>query len=740
MIEFKDIHKALADRSVSFTSEEIDSVCSPAAVELAKRSILGAVLIPLCFLMAMFASGFVSKEPQLCLQLSMLMVTGLLIRAISISKILSSGGKMEARWLQLLFCGCVFMALVWGVLTSAFIYHFLSGFPLILILVLSAGIGSGAIVNMCIWSQLGITYLMCIFLPVIVVGLKLGPADLVPAIIGVIFFLAYLLVQLRFWNTQYWNTMLSTYISEIEAENQKRVNEKLRSSLDAMAETRQELHKERDQFRRLLDNLKAGVVVCGLTGETLEVNRTFARLINSEPEEICYLSFFELLTPRDKEDCGLAARWESAVHGKVVDFDCWLAKAGDKSYFHGRINLKKVSWGLERVILVTVEDISAQKEDVQSYDNATESLSRSEGYLRAILQNIKFPIYCKDLEGTYLSVNRNFERLTGLSADLIVGNKDADIFSENEGVSRFFRFRDEEVSKTGEPVELEGTYPIGGKERNILIHKFPLRKGDGSIYATAGICTDISIMKNALQAAQLANEAKSEFLANITHELRTPMHSILSFARLGEKRAKLAPREKLESYYGMIIKSGDLLLELLSGLLDLSSLESNQSPYSFGKHNLVTDIKKNVAEFSAMMDESNIALCLEVEAEVAWARYDRTKVFQVMRNLISNALKFSSPGKEICVRLKNEQHLLQGTMQPVWQVMIIDQGIGIAKEELGTVFGKFVQGIKAGRGTGGVGLGLAICKRIIEDHGGVIWAEQNEPEGAVFSFVLPVID
>lgn len=739
MIGFDDIHKVIASRSVSLTTDEISTVCRSAIIDLAKRSIIGATLIPICFLMAMFVSNLVSEEPHFCLQMSLVMLTGLILRAISISKILTSPQSRETRWLQLLFCGCIFMALAWGLLASAIIHHYVLGFSLVLILVLTAGIGAGAIANMCIWLLLGYAYLLCIFIPVIVTGYKLGPEELGPVIIGMIFFVTYLLLQLKFWNVHYWNSQLTDYLLEVEAENQKRVNEKLRQSLNDMAKKRQQLLEGAEYLRSLLDNLRDGVVVCSLNGDVLEANRTFAKLLDSDLEEMVHLSLFELIVPRDKEYCGFEGQWELVVHGKAVEFECWLAKGSANTFFPGRIFMKKVTWKQNRVVLVLLEEISSLKERIAD-DQAAESLTRSEGYLRAILQNIKLPIYCKDLDGVYVSVNKHFERLTGLANDLIVGRNDDEVFYGSDKVNKFFAFRDSEVAKTGEPVELEGTYTIGGKERNILIHKFPLKRDGQTIYATAGICTDITIMKSALQAAQLANEAKSEFLASITHELRTPMHSILSFARLGEKRTSQAEREKLKSYFSMIIKSGDILLELLSGLLDLSSLESHHAPYSFGKHNLVHDVKKTVDEFSAMLDESEISLSLQVGDETAWARYDRTKLFQIMRNLISNAMKFSSPGKEICVRVVSDYYMLQGIMQPVWKVMIIDQGIGLAKNELETVFGKFVQGSTAERGTGGVGLGLAICKRIVEDHRGAIWAEQNEPEGAIFSFVLPVIE
>jgi PAS domain S-box-containing protein len=358
--------------------------------------------------------------------------------------------------------------------------------------------------------------------------------------------------------------------------------------------------------------------------------------------------------------------------------------------------------------------------------------------MKAILQGIELPLYCKDLHGHYVAVNKTFEKICGKTQDELKNRTDFDVFEDN--VASFFSFRDAEIALTGDSVELEGTFRLGGHERNLLIHKFPLRNSDNTIYATAGICTDVSTLQKTLHAAQLANEAKSEFLASMSHELRTPMHSILCFARLGEKRAQLKDWDKLESYFKMIVTSGDLLLELLNDLLDLSTLESLPAPSDCNEHDLGEDVGKIVAEFRAMIDESNIALSYQQPTFPLLSKYNQTRIYQVLRNLLSNAIKFSSAGQEIYIDIGTDHINIDGIMLPAWKVRIVDHGVGISEDQLEIVFDKFVQGKQNERVGRGVGLGLAICKRIIEDHRGKIWAEQNEPSGTIFSFLLPFSD
>jgi len=232
------------------------------------------------------------------------------------------------------------------------------------------------------------------------------------------------------------------------------------------------------------------------------------------------------------------------------------------------------------------------------------------------------------------------------------------------------------------------------------------------------------------EQAEKANRTKSEFLANMSHELRTPMHGILSYAKFGVKKIDVVDKEKLLHYFTQISDSGERLLSLLNNLLDLSKIEAEKMNYDFKKYQLSSFIQPLFDEFSALCKETGISLEFNKPEEEGFVFLDREKILQVIRNFLSNAVKFSHPGSKVKVSLEKKQENMICT--------ISDTGIGIPADELETVFNKFVQSSKTKTGAGGTGLGLAICKEIIRSHAGRIWASSN-PEGVTnFHFSIPI--
>ncbi len=248
---------------------------------------------------------------------------------------------------------------------------------------------------------------------------------------------------------------------------------------------------------------------------------------------------------------------------------------------------------------------------------------------------------------------------------------------------------------------------------------------------------------SAKEAAERASEAKSAFLANMSHELRSPMHAVLSYARLGEDKCGRVPIEKTVDYFQRIRTSGERLLVLLNDLLDLAKLEARRMTLERKPvllQELVADIAK---EQEGLCIARQLLLVREVGGKVPAVFVDPVRMGQVVRNLISNAIKFSPHGGQIvlCVSL---DHLRAGRragdMQEVPAVSLIvsDEGPGVPVDELKTVFDKFVQSSKTSNGAGGTGLGLAICKEIVDAHGGTIHVENGESGGARFVVVLPL--
>jgi len=248
-------------------------------------------------------------------------------------------------------------------------------------------------------------------------------------------------------------------------------------------------------------------------------------------------------------------------------------------------------------------------------------------------------------------------------------------------------------------------------------------------------------LMKAKEQAEASEKAKSEFLANISHELRTPMHHVLSYSYLGRKRFNTSNDMTLDCFDN-ITDAGNRMMDLVDNLLDISKLESGQVDYQMKKIDLALILADLTSEFSTVIQEKSIHFEIKKTKLTTFISCDELKIGQVLRNLISNALKFTPTSKSVTVMFETEE-LLTGKIQTdkktisALMVRIKDEGVGIPESELETIFDKFIQSSKTKTGAGGVGLGLSICKDVIEQHHGKIWAENNPDGGATFSFMLP---
>lgn len=229
--------------------------------------------------------------------------------------------------------------------------------------------------------------------------------------------------------------------------------------------------------------------------------------------------------------------------------------------------------------------------------------------------------------------------------------------------------------------------------------------------------------------AEKANLAKSVFLANMSHELRTPMHGILSFARFGQQKIETATKERLKSYFDEIYESGFRLMALLNDVLDLSKLESGKIEYSPKANDLSETVRLVTSEMCAFSTEMGLRVEMLTHLPV-FASFDNMRIMQVVRNILSNAIKFSERGSVVEIKIEK---IANGTAS----CRVTNRGVGIPDSELESIFEKFIQSSKTKSGAGGTGLGLAICREIIHQHGGKIWAESGPTGETHFTFELP---
>ena len=325
-------------------------------------------------------------------------------------------------------------------------------------------------------------------------------------------------------------------------------------------------------------------------------------------------------------------------------------------------------------------------------------------------------------------------------APLLLQQFEQNIFEEDRG---FWIKRRQEAEQSLTQISWEGRYALpSGDTIWFEVQATPKKQGNETIFN--GILSEITDRKEmelelveAQRIAEEANKSKSAFLADISHELRTPMHGILNYADFGIRRISKAPKEKILEYFHEIAGSGNRLMTLINDLLDLAKLESGRMNYVMAEQDLNKIIITMAHEFHPILIQKSQELKVAGPEMTLMTALDIDRISQVLRNLLSNSVKFSDEGSEIVIRAKEETVKLEDREQTFLNVSVTDRGAGIPEQELEDVFDKFIQSTKTQTVSGGTGLGLAISKQIIEDHDGKIWAENNPDGGAIFCFSIP---
>jgi signal transduction histidine kinase len=229
---------------------------------------------------------------------------------------------------------------------------------------------------------------------------------------------------------------------------------------------------------------------------------------------------------------------------------------------------------------------------------------------------------------------------------------------------------------------------------------------------------------------EIANQHKSEFLANMSHELRTPLNAIIGFSEVLSERMFGELNEKQADYMKDIHESGRHLLSLINDILDLSKIEAGRMELEPSDFDLRAALSNAMTLVKERAQRSNIALTLEVDPALGLFHADERKFKQIMLNLLSNAVKFTPEGGRVTVAARP----VAGGIE----VAVSDTGVGIAPEDQELVFEEFRQaGRDYTRKAEGTGLGLALCRRFVELHGGRLSLRSELGKGSTFTFYLP---
>jgi PAS domain S-box-containing protein len=364
-------------------------------------------------------------------------------------------------------------------------------------------------------------------------------------------------------------------------------------------------------------------------------------------------------------------------------------------------------------------------------------LKENQAWLQSILDNTTSLMYIKDLAGRYVMVNRRFQEVIGVKAEMVIGHTDY-CFSLKEAADHY-KLLDEEVMRSGESLEIEEVVKSGGVDVHLLSIKFPLLSGNGQQIGIGGIATDITervqyqdklIM--ATREAQNAKGMQELFLANMSHEIRTPMNGIQGMTDL---LLGTPLTDQQMEFAGVIKRSVNNLLVIVNDVLDFSKIKAGKMAIEKIEFRL-TDVLGNItAMFAHRLKKKGLNWELDVDPVLPeMLTGDPYRLNQILINLVGNAIKFTEQGY-IRLQVSRREQL---DNEVILVFSITDSGIGITAASLPHIFDHFSQaGLDISRRYGGTGLGLAICQQLVKLQGGSITASSREGVGTTFSFHLP---
>ena len=523
----------------------------------------------------------------------------------------------------------------------------------------------------------------------------------------------------------------------------------------------QALKKSEERYRQLFENANEGICVAQ-EGKLVLINPMTEEIAGYSSDEILNKPFINFVHPEDKQVVLnrhlRRLRGENVPEGQLFRFI-----RPDNSIRWVSTNTKMIEWGGKPASLNFLIDVTKRK-------HAEENLKESEEKHRILFESSRDAIIILDPDAGFIDGNQAVMEMFGLTTkdELIkMGPVSLSPEFQPDGVRSEEKAREcinkvlkngsyswEWVHKQTNGVEFPAIiFATKLVWRNQILLQATIRDITERKQVEAEIQkahADLEIKvekrtadyKKAKEEAERANKLKSEFLANMSHELRTPMHGILSFSRFGIEKIDTISKEKHLSYFKQINESGTRLMTLLNNLLDLSRLETGKEVYKMELVDVCKVAKDSVASLQMVFEKKNLNINISNPVKHLKVKCDKSKINQVIKNLLFNAIKFSPDGKNIEISIERDElptdhRQASNEKTPALRVSVKDEGLGIPANELEFVFDKFIQSSKTKTGAGGTGLGLSICKEIIQTHKGIIWAENNANGGTIFSFLLP---
>jgi PAS domain S-box-containing protein len=368
---------------------------------------------------------------------------------------------------------------------------------------------------------------------------------------------------------------------------------------------------------------------------------------------------------------------------------------------------------------------------------AEEALRESERRLQNVVDNTAAIVFVKDLEFRYILINREFERRFQVQRDQIRGKTDFDVIPHD--IAELVRGHDRQVIEAGVPLQFEEIIPSRDGDRYYVIVKFLLRERTGKPYAICGIATDITERKQAEEAlrqaqAELARVSRvttmEQLAASIAHEINQPLAAVVTSGNACLNWLSTSPPNlrKARDAVERIVRDGNRAGDVLKRVRALLK----RAPLTKSLVSVNEVIREVLAIAAGELRRHRVQTSTELDFNLPSVMADFVQLQQVLLNLVMNAVESMTPitDRPRVLSIQSLLHDLAGRTAVL--VAVRDSGVGLSTEGIARVFEAFYTTKPEG-----MGMGLWICRSIIEAHGGQLTVQPNDGTGATFRFVLP---
>jgi PAS domain S-box-containing protein len=496
------------------------------------------------------------------------------------------------------------------------------------------------------------------------------------------------------------------------------------------------------RYRSLVVATSQVVWVTDAVGQAIDYSPSWRELTGQSEEEVKGWGWISAIHPEDRERT--AQLWSHAVETKSIYQSEHRVRTADGTY----------RFFLVRGIPILDENGEIQEwigthTDITERKLAEEALRQSKEQLHVFLDNSPAVIYQKDLDGRFILVNRRLENLVKLNRKQILGRTDYDIFPKE--LADIFGKNDRMVLAAQIPVESEEISPEEDGIHTYISLKFPLLDSAGVPYAVCGISTDITQRKRAEEALrqvkeeleikvqertaelqrlnedlQRSNQELEQFAYVASHDLQEPLRAVGGYTQLlMQEYPADCLDESVREYMDYILDGATRMQQLIRDLLTYSRVGSRTQVFAPTDCNVV--LQRTLENLQVAIAESKATITYDALPTIT---ADKNQLVQLFQNLIGNAIKF-------CRDKVPQVHVTAELTDQAWRFEVRDNGIGIKPQYLDRIFVIFKR-LHTRKEFSGTGIGLAICKKIVERHGGRIWVQSQLGVGTTFYFTLPL--